>query len=73
MPSGDDVDAVQLDVTVDAIKPRSYRVTTVNSAGKTVTMWLPKAVVYSTDCLAEGDEGYMIVNESFCKKANLID
>jgi hypothetical protein len=73
MPTGEEIEAVRLDVTVDAIKLRSYRVTTVSSKLKPISLWLPKAVVYETDCFADGDEGYMVVDEAFCKKAGLID
>jgi len=64
---------VSADVTIKRMSEKAYFVATKDKKGKSVEIWVPKSQVVETDCLAEGDEGYMIVKPWFAEQANLIE
>lgn len=64
---------VSADVKIKRLTDKAYFVATKDKKGKAVEIWVPKSQVVETDCLAENDEGYMLVKPWFAEQANLIE
>lgn len=61
------------DVTVKKITERAMLVVVPRENGKPEEMWLPKSQIDETDCLADGDEGYIVITEWIAKQKGLLD
>jgi len=66
-------DLVHIEVTVQRLTEKAYLVETEDCENNTVEIWLPKSQVKETDCLAEGDEGYMDITRWIAKQKDLVD
>ncbi len=61
----------EIPVTVKRITEKAYLVTVSNEEGKKIEEWIPKSQVTETDCLAEGDEGFMTIADWIVKKKGI--
>jgi hypothetical protein len=66
-------DNISVDVKIKRLTDKAYFVATKDKKNKAVEIWVPKSQVVETDCLAEGDEGYLILKPWFAEQANLIE
>jgi hypothetical protein len=62
-----------IEIVLKHLGTKAYLVLTKEKQGKLVDLWIPKSQIMETDCLAENDQGYMIVSKWFAEKANLIE
>ncbi len=59
-------------ITVKRMTDKALLVQLRNTEGKLVEEWLPRSQIKETDCLAEGDEGYVILTEWIAKRRNFL-
>jgi hypothetical protein len=62
-----------IEIVLKHLGTKAYLVLTKEKQGKLVDLWIPKSQIMETDCLAENDQGYMIVSKWFAEKANLVE
>lgn len=64
---------ISIDIEMIKITEKAYFVSTQDKTGKKIETWIPKSQAIETDCLAAGDQGYLIIKPWFAVKANLIE
>lgn len=61
------------DVTVKRVTEKALLVSFTNDEGKVIEEWIPKSQVKETDCLADGDEGYVTMTSWIAKQKGFIE
>jgi hypothetical protein len=70
--STNETDVIELSIELLAVSTKAFRIRTVDYKEREKTLWVPKVFAFETDCIADGDVGYLFVDENFARKAGLI-
>lgn|GEM_PF-2520401 len=61
------------DVLVKRVTEKAFLISLTDDEGKPVEMWLPKSQIRETDCLADGDKGYIIMTGWIAQQKGFIE
>jgi hypothetical protein len=63
---------VTIDVEIKRMSDKAWLIKATDVDGKPTETWVPKSQISETDCLAEGDKGYMIISDWIATQKNFV-
>jgi hypothetical protein len=63
---------VTIEVEVKRISEKAWLIKATDVNNKPTETWIPKSQIIETDCLAEGDKGYMVISDWIAKQKKFV-